>query len=330
LTPAALNGLGRFGQHLLYAWLADPGALSIDYACDESLDAQTVCSLLVNHDRLDFSWTAPSAEGDFLLLTRADGVRQRIAFYCGPAQSIPWLGEPVLWLECSGRHTSAAEAGRFCQGKTRQVLVSATSRDADQTVVMGLNETEYLPAAKVVSYGSCTVNAFAPLAQVLHTRFGVTEAEVHVVHNVPAHRLLDMPHPRRHQCTLQEMAPRLLPWLAPDRFYVAYTLIPYTGASLITFRFRMAAPVVLENIYAALCGPESTLADRYCFPARDAGLQSAVGMPFNVVIPRNGIELVGDNLVMSGYFDNENSAVRYLELAQLATLGSKRNPGMQE
>ena len=327
MTPAALNGLGRFGQHLLHAWLADPGALAIDYACDEHLDVQSACSILADHDRLDFGLACPSVEGDFLLLTRADGERQRIAYYCGPAPQAPWLGDPVLWLECSGRHTSAARAGVFCRGRTRQVLVSATSPDADQTVVMGLNEAEYSPAAKVVSYGSCTVNAFAPLAQVLHTLFGVTEADVHIVHNVPAHRLGEIPHPVRHQCTLQQMAPRLLPWLSPDNFFVGYTLIPYTGASVISFRFRLASPATLEDIYTALCGAGSLLEGRYHFPDRDAGIQAVVGTPFNAVLPCDGITLAGDNLLMSGYFDNENSAVRYLELALLAASAYDVNRG---
>ena len=183
---------------------------------------------------------------------------------------------------------------------------------------MGLNEADYSPAARVVSYGSCTINAFAPMARLLNANFGVIDADVHVIHNQPSHKLGSAPHPVRAHCTLVYMAPRLLPWLSADNFFVSYTLIPYSGASVIDFRFRLASQTTLENIYAALCGPKSLLGGRYHFPVCDAGIQDVVGERYNAIIPRTGIKLVGDNLVMSGYFDNENSATRYLELARLA------------
>jgi glyceraldehyde 3-phosphate dehydrogenase len=198
------------------------------------------------------------------------------------------------------------------------VLVSATSAGADRTVVMGFNETDYSMDAPVVSYGSCTVNAFVPLAQHLHQRFGVREADVHVIHNVAAHRLADHPHPQRRPCTLESMAPALLPWLSPDRFFVCYTLIPYTGPSLIDFRFRLGVPTRLAEVHEALYGPSSGLGLRYEFPAADGGVLSALGRPCNAVIPRRGVRLAGDSLLLRGYFDNENSAVRYLELVQRA------------
>ena len=325
MIPVALNGLGRFGQHLLHAWLANPGLLSPDYACDAELDADAVCHVLRHHDRLDFSAAQPRVEGNRLVLIRGDGVRHSIDFFAGPAPQVPWIGKPVLWLECSGRHSDAAAARQFCRGDTRQVLVSATSPGADQTVVMGLNEAEYLLQSRVVSYGSCTVNAFVPLADHLHRCFGVLDADAHVVHNVPAHRLAAYPHPLRTSCTLESMAPALLPWLALDSFFVVYTLIPYTGPSLIDFRFRLGATPGLAAVQEALYGPGSRLGLRYDFPSEDGGILDVLGRPCNAALPRDTIKLVGDNLQLRGYFDNENSAVRFLELAQLAARAQSDN-----
>lgn len=318
MIPVLLHGLGRFGQHVLHAWLASPGSFSLEYACDAQLDVGTVCHLLQNHDRLDFTRAEPAVAGNQLLLTRADGVRHSIDFFTGPAPEAPWLGKPTMWLECSGRYTQAAAAAGFCCGATRQVLVSATSPDADQTIVMGLNEADYSAKSRVISYGSCTVNAFVPLADYLHRCFMVREAEVHVIHNVPCHRLVEYPQPVRTSCTLEAMAPNLLPWLPPERFFVCYTMIPYTGPSLVDFRFELGSMPNLEDVRQALYCPDSSLAPRYRFPVEDCGVGAVAGQPYNAVIPRDGINLVDDCLRLRGYFDNENSAVRYMELVELA------------
>lgn len=315
---AGLNGLGRFGQHLLHAWLANPGAVSIDYACDEGLSAQAVCELLTRHDRLDFSRAAPKAENGKLCVTRADGVRQQIEFHHCPASRAPWLGLPDMWLECSGRHPAATDCQVFLVGQTKQVLVSATCWDADQTLVMGFNHSSWLTEARVVSYGSCTVNAFVPLANWLHQAYGIQEAQVNIIHNVPAHRLAEHAHPERRSCTLEAMAPRLLPWLSPERFSIAYTLIPYTGASLIDLRFRLRTPgsrTALVDSLRAACS-EVPLRARYAVLETDPGVNGALGSPFNAMFHEGAITLQGDTLYLSGYFDNENSAVRYLELVQ--------------
>jgi glyceraldehyde 3-phosphate dehydrogenase len=192
------------------------------------------------------------------------------------------------------------------------------SWDADQTLVMGFNHASWSPESRVISYGSCTVNAFVPLASWLHEAFVIQEAQVNVIHNVPAHRLAEHAHPERRTCTLEAMTPRLLPWLSPERFFVNYTLIPYTGASLIDFRFRLGTPVLRSALIDALrtsC-TVGALQARYAVLENDPGICGTLGLPFNTLLHEDGIVVEGDTLYLSGYFDNENSAVRYLELVQ--------------
>jgi glyceraldehyde 3-phosphate dehydrogenase len=114
------------------------------------------------------------------------------------------------------------------------------------------------------------------------------------------------------------MAPVLLPWLSVDRFFVCYTLIPYTGPSMIDFRFRLGSRPHVDEILRALVDSDSNLRSRYDFPLEDRSIRSVLGQPYNAVIPHCGIKRVGDNVLLRAYFDNENSAVRYLELVNLA------------
>lgn len=311
-----MNGLGRFGEHALRLWLDCPGALSINYLNDVAFDVEAVVHRLRHHDKLDFSDANPGVENGCLALTRRDGLRLRIRYTRCAAPEVPWLGEPALWLECSGHHPTAAECRAFLSGRTRQVWVSATCWDADQTLVFGFNHESWLSARGVFSYGSCTVNAFVPLAQWLHTRYGVRAADVHVVHNVPSHKLTADYLPRRHTCTLQGMGPRLLPWLRADRFLVNYTLIPYTGVSLIDFRFELDGQMESSEISQALEAAvrDGALAGLYELRETDDGPDACALSAANAVFMKHAIAVKGDSLYLSGYFDNENSAARYLDI----------------
>lgn len=328
MVVAALHGLGRFGQHLLHAWLQAPAGVVLGYAADEVLTGEAVCRLLREHDRLDFSATDPGFESGCLCLTRADGERVRLAFHHGPILEAPWLWQPDLWLECSGRYAAASACRRFAQGCTQQVLVAATSWDADQTLVMGYNHRAWQAISQVISYGSCTVNAFVPLAHWLHQTYGVAEARVNVVHNLPAYKIGGSPGPAWHECTLEAMAPQLLPWLQPEQMWVSYALIPYAGSSLIEMQWRLRAVPTAQQVRERLslaCAHE--LQGRYQLFEYDPGVAEVLGNPHNAVFHGAGVQVKGDVLRLQGYFDNENSAVRYLELVEWVAARLQQNAG---
>ncbi|KAF7129526.1 hypothetical protein RHSIM_Rhsim10G0010800 [Rhododendron simsii] len=69
------------------------------------------------------------------------------------------------------------------QGGAKKVIISAPSKDAPMFVV-GVNEKEYKPDIDIVSNASCTTNCLAPLAKVIHDRFGIVEALMTTVHAI--------------------------------------------------------------------------------------------------------------------------------------------------
>ncbi|KAA8550902.1 hypothetical protein F0562_002586 [Nyssa sinensis] len=71
------------------------------------------------------------------------------------------------------------------EGGAKKVIISAPSKDAPMFVV-GVNEKEYKPDINIVSNASCTTNCLAPLAKVLHDRFGIVEALMTTVHSITA------------------------------------------------------------------------------------------------------------------------------------------------
>ena len=106
------------------------------------------------------------------------------------------LGAEVV-IEATGRFRSRAEAAKHLEGGARKVIVSAPVKDADATVVLGVNFAQVydLEAHDVVSNASCTTNCLAPVAKVLHETVGIRHGMITTIHAYTSdQRLIDLPH----------------------------------------------------------------------------------------------------------------------------------------
>ncbi|MEA2552858.1 MAG: hypothetical protein QOJ65_1034, partial [Fimbriimonadaceae bacterium] len=86
-------------------------------------------------------------------------------------------------LECTGRFTDANLAKAHLEKGVKKVIISAPAKNEDITVVLGVNENMYDPAKHhVISNASCTTNGLAPVAKVLHEKFGIEKGLLTTVH----------------------------------------------------------------------------------------------------------------------------------------------------
>jgi glyceraldehyde 3-phosphate dehydrogenase len=76
------------------------------------------------------------------------------------------------------------------------VIISAPAKNEDITIVLGVNEEQYDPAAhNIISNASCTTNCLAPVAKVVHEKFGIRSAQMTTIHSYTNdQQLLDLPH----------------------------------------------------------------------------------------------------------------------------------------
>lgn len=319
MLTAGINGFGRFGLHLLKYWLdhRETASFQIDWINDDYLSAIQVYGILLNDGYVNFDDYHIEMENDGFVFA-CDRFEHIIRYTNCEAEALPWIGKPDLLFECSGKRTQATDCAHYMTGSTQRVIISATSWDADKTLVYGFNQHEFdAEKHRIISYGSCTVNAYVPLAQFVHQQFGVLESDVWIAHNVPAYRLSSHQTLQRRPCTLQLSAPNLLPFIAAKRnFFVTYTILPYSGVSMIDFRFRLRDSVdrllFVDRIrQATINGP---LAHLYTIEEGDRGPHVHQGSPFSAILIESGIELLGDNSYLQGYFDTENSATRYFDL----------------
>ena len=109
---------------------------------------------------------------------------------------------------------------------TIKILFSATSWDCDQTIVYGFNENKILKRSRSISYGSCTVNAYVPLANFINKKFLVQDSDVNVIHNIQSYKLEKFNTLNRKFCTLEKSGPNLLSFLNKENFKVNYTVVP--------------------------------------------------------------------------------------------------------
>ena len=110
---------------------------------------------------------------------------------------LPWgdLGAEIV-IESTGLFTDREKAAKHLEAGAQKVIISAPAKGEDVTIVMGVNDDQYDPAAhNVISNASCTTNCVAPMAKVLLDAFGIERGLMTTVHAYTNdQQLLDLPH----------------------------------------------------------------------------------------------------------------------------------------
>jgi|ERR1039458_4456889 glyceraldehyde 3-phosphate dehydrogenase len=187
-----INGFGRIGKGFLRAAIAQ-GA-DVEIVAVNDLTSPEVHAHLLKYDSTQ--GTLPEevrAESDALVV----GGRRIVVLTEREPASLPWreLGVDVV-VESTGKFTDRdAAAGHLGAGASR-VVISAPGKNADATIVMGVNDDTYDPAHDfVISNASCTTNCLVPMIKVLDDAFCVTAGLMTTVHAYTSDQnLIDFPH----------------------------------------------------------------------------------------------------------------------------------------
>jgi len=186
-----INGFGRIGRNVVRAALDNPNVEIV--AANDLTDTATLAHLLKYDSILGPLHGTVSVDADALVV---NGKRIKIFAIKDPAE-IDWAGVGAqIVIESTGRFTDAKDAGKHLRGPVKKVIISAPGKNEDITIVLGVNEDKYDPAKhNVISNASCTTNCLAPVAKVLHEKFGIEKGSMTTIHSYTNDQnVLDFPH----------------------------------------------------------------------------------------------------------------------------------------
>ena len=180
-------------------------------------------------------------------------------------QKLPWKRLKIdVALECTGLFTSKEKASMHLKAGAKKVLVSAPCTNADKTIVYGVNDEEITRDDLVVSNASCTTNCLAPVAKVLHEKFGIVHGYMTTIHSYTGDQsVLDTFHPdlRRARAAALSMIPTstgaakavgLVMLELSGKLDGTAIRVPTPNVSLIDFKFVSKKRMSIETINKAM------------------------------------------------------------------------------
>ncbi|HEX8255040.1 MAG TPA: type I glyceraldehyde-3-phosphate dehydrogenase [Thermoanaerobaculia bacterium] len=261
MVKIGINGFGRIGRNVMRATLENNYDLEV-VAVNDLTGPETLAYLL-KYDSVHGTLSNDVKHGKSGITI--DGKELRVFSNPDPA-AIPWdeLGVEVV-IESSGRFTNKDQAAKHLRGSVETVVISAPSKDADATFCMGVNEGDYDPSKhKIISNASCTTNCLAPVAKVLHQRFGITKGLMTTIHSYTNDQsILDLPHKdlRRARAAALSMIPTstgaaqavglVLPELK-GKFDGISVRVPTPNVSLVDLTFETDKETDVEAINSAI------------------------------------------------------------------------------
>ena len=174
----AINGFGRIGRNVLRA-IIESGRSDIEVIAINDLGSVKNNAHLLKYDSVHGRFPTTVTSGvDYIDVGKG---RIRVTEMRNPAD-LPWSDIDVV-LECTGIFTSKAACQAYLDNGSSRVLISAPGKDADKTIVYGVNHDTLTTDDLIVSNASCTTNCLAPIAKVLHANIGIKRGLMTTIHS---------------------------------------------------------------------------------------------------------------------------------------------------
>lgn len=176
----AINGYGRIGRCILRAIFEYGHQNEFNVVAINDIAGIQSTAHLTRYD---------STHGRFNQEVRIDGNKLIVAGHPIEVvqeknpEALPWEALNVdVVFECTGHFTSRDKAMEHIKAGAKKVLISAPGKNADATIVYGVNHQNLKPSDIIVSNASCTTNCLAPVVKPLHEAFNIQHGLLNTVH----------------------------------------------------------------------------------------------------------------------------------------------------
>jgi glyceraldehyde 3-phosphate dehydrogenase len=328
-TRIGINGFGRIGRNYFRAALAQGADLEIVAVND--LTSPEALAHLFKYDSVGgrLQETIEVKDGNIVV----DGKTVKVLAERDPAK-LPWgeLGVDIV-IESTGFFTKAADAQKHIDAGAKKVLISAPASDEDITIVMGVNDGLYDPAAHhIISNASCTTNCLGPLAKVVNDAFGIERGLMTTIHAYTADQnLQDGPHKdlRRARAAAINMVPTstgaakaiglVLPELKGKLDGYAIR-VPVPTGSATDLTVTVSRETTVEEVNAALKAASETAELKGLLTYTDEPIVSSdiVGDPASSIFDSGLTKVIGNQVKVVSWYDNEwGYSNRLVDLTEL-------------
>ena len=316
-TRIGINGFGRIGRQTFKAMLDyHPDALEV-VAVNDLTDTQTNAHLLTYDSNYGRFPGEVRAEADAIVV---NGRRVAVVAERDPAK-IPWreLGAELV-IESTGLFTDARKAAAHFEGGAKRIIISAPAKNEDITIVLGVNEHAYDPAQhRIISNASCTTNGLAPVAKVLHDRWGIQKGLLTTIHSYTnTQRLLDMATKDLRDARAAALnivpsttgAARAVGLVIPElqgRFSGMSFRVPTPTVSVVDFVADLGSEVTVEEVNAAFKeAAEGPLQGIMAYTEQPLVSMDFKGDPHSTIVSGLDTLVVGGTMVkVIAWYDNE-------------------------
>ncbi len=309
-----INGMGRIGRMIVRS-IFEKKYKNIEIKHINNRTNSEACSSLLKYDSIHGKFEADiSFDNKNLFINK-----HKITFgQETDLRNINWKKYDVDYVfECTGKFNSKDKLEPHLKNGAKKVIVSAPCKNADKTIVFGVNESEIKKNDKIISAASCTTNCLAPVANVLNQNFEIEKGFMTTIHAFTSdQRILDNSHkdPRRARSANQSIVPtstgaskaigEIIPSLKGKLEGVAMR-VPTPNVSLIELVFCTKKDLSIEKINSAFKN----------FSKKNKVLEitneKLVSIDFNhhsasSIVDANLTNVVGKNMgKISAWYDNE-------------------------
>jgi glyceraldehyde 3-phosphate dehydrogenase len=310
-----INGFGRIGRNFYRAAKAAGADLEV-VAVNDLTDNPTLANLLKYDSILGrLPGDVVASESDISV----DGASIKVFEERDPG-ALPWgdLGVDIV-VESTGIFTNAAKAKAHIDGGAKKVIISAPASNEDITIVLGVNDDQYDPAAHhIISNASCTTNCLGPMAKALNDSIGIVKGLMTTIHAYTQDQnLQDGPHkdPRRARAAALNMVPTstgaakaiglVLPELKGklDGFAIR---VPVPTGSATDLTFQAGKETTAEEVNAAVkAAAEGPLKGYLKYSEAPLVSTDIVTDPSSCIFDAPLTKVSGDLVKVIGWYDNE-------------------------
>jgi glyceraldehyde 3-phosphate dehydrogenase len=311
-----INGMGRIGRMVIRSIIESKNEnIEIKHINNRS-NLESSCSLL-KYDSIHGKFNADLGFNDNHLVIN----KNKISFSQeSNIEDINWGKHNVDYVfECTGKFNSKEKLLSHIKNGAKKIIVSAPCKNADKTIVYGVNENILSKNDQIISAASCTTNCLAPVANILNENFEIEKGFMTTIHAFTSdQRILDNSHkdPRRARSASQSIVPtstgaskaigEIIPSLKGKLEGVAMR-VPTPNVSLVELVFCTKKEITKEKINEAFISASKKQTKKIL----EITTEQLVSIDFNhnsasAIIDSTLTSVVGKNMgKISAWYDNE-------------------------